>query len=108
MDLGVALVSNQDPNFTPIDPVNYVRKSIPTAAGEVEIEGLTVRSLVKALQAADPDDLVCYMAEMTPELREVDCLIGATAGLLCASPHGVCFIVGPESVRAMKGAGMVP
>lgn len=90
-----------------IDGVNYVRKSIPNANGTLELEGLTVRALIKALQKCDPDDLVCYMAEMTEELKASEMLLGATAGVLSESSYGVSFIVGPESVAALKTAGII-
>ncbi len=88
-----------------IDGVNYVRKTVPNVNGTIELEGLTVRALIKALQKCDPDDLVCYMAEVTDELRASELLLGVTAGVLSESSYGVSFIVGPESVTAMENAG---
>jgi hypothetical protein len=95
------------PNYTKIDAINYVTRDIPNQHGKLHLEGMTVRALIHALQKCDPDDLVVYMAEMTPETRNVDMLIGATGGVLSEGNCGTSFIVGPEAVRAMENAGMV-
>lgn len=93
--------------ITRVDGVNYVSREIPTADGKIRVEGLTVRALIKALQQADPDDLVCYMAEVTPEMRKMNLLIGCTGGVMTGSPYGVTFIVGPEAVNLVKNGGLV-
>lgn len=93
--------------FTKIDGVNYSRKTIPTAKGPMQIEGLTVRALIKSLQQSDPDDLVCYMAEMLPEHRQVDLMIGCIAASGNGGAYGVTFLFGPEGVRGMRNAGMI-
>ena len=98
---------NEDTNINHIDGVNYVRRTIPTADGPTELEGLTVRALIKTLQQLDQDAIIAYMAEQTEESRKKDLIIGVIAGALGDSPLGVAFLVGPESINAMKNAGMI-
>lgn len=98
---------NEKPKTNKIDGVNYARKTIPTATGPQQIEGLTVRALIKALQNSDPDDLVCYMAEMLPEHRKADLMIGCIAASGNGGEHGATFLFGPEGVRAMEKRGML-
>lgn len=93
-------------DYTKIDGVNWVLRNIPTKDGTVEMQGLTVRALRGALANCDPDALVCYMAEMTPETRDVDLLMGVIAGTI-QSDVGAVFIVGPETVTALKKAGEI-
>ena len=87
-----------------IDGVNWVSRKIPTANGTIDVEGLTVRALIKALQQCDPDDIVMYMAEMTPETRQCELLIGVIAGTVTTESQAVA-LVGPEAVRALKELG---
>lgn len=85
-----------------IDGINYVRRTIDTAAGPMQLEGMSVRALRKALASADDDALVFYMAEMVPELRDAQLLIGVIAGAGTDSPD-VCPLFGPEGVKALQG-----
>ncbi len=93
--------------FTRIDGVNYVKRSIPNQHGTIELEGLTVRALIKSLSDCDQDDLVCYMAENTPESRASDLILGVVSGVLSEGNCGTSFMIGPEAVRAMKKAGVI-
>jgi hypothetical protein len=95
------------PKVTKIDGVNYVQRTIPTVDGPMVLEGLTARALINALRTLDPDDLVCYMAEVTPEMRGKDLIIGVIAALGGKAPCGVAFLFGPEGVRGLKEAGMI-
>jgi hypothetical protein len=89
-----------------IDGVNWVERDIPFGEGTVRMVGMTVRALRAALEKCDPDDLVCYMAENTPETRASDLLLGVFGGVLSEGNCGATFIVGPEAVRAMKEQGV--
>lgn len=85
-----------------IDGVNWVQREIPVAGGgTIQLQGLTVRALRRALEDRDPDSLVCYMAEQTEESRKVDLLIGVVAGL-GQTEVGCVFMFGPEAVKAIK------
>lgn len=88
----------QKPTVHQIDGVNYVRRTIPTSAGPVTLEGLTVRALRSALAEADADALVVYMAEQGEGV-----VLGCIGGFAYDSPqHQVAFLVGPESIRPIK------
>lgn len=85
-----------------LDGVNYSRRTISTPNGPLEIQGMTVRCLRKLLEEADPDDLVCYLAEQTDETRKADLLYGVISG--CGISEGAAYLFGPEAVFALDAA----
>ena len=96
------------PKYTNITyVVNYVTRTVPNQHGTLTLEGITVRALIKALSQCDPDDLVCYMAELLPEHKNVELLVGAIGGVLSEGNCGTSFIVGPEAVKVLHERGMV-
>lgn len=94
-------------DITKIDGVNWVQKTIPTVSGDIKVVGMSVRAMRAALQDADPDDLVCYLAEMTEESRKADLLIGAIGAVGIGSNCGTVFLMGPEAANAMKKTGII-
>ena len=100
-------MSEFKPNVNKIDGVNYVKRTIPIGNQEVEVEGITARALIKALQGIDPDDCVIYLAEMTPELADAQLLIGIIGGIAGKSPRGVCFLMGPEVNNELNRRGLI-
>lgn len=86
-----------------LDDVNWKRKEIPTHAGTIVVEGMTVRSLRKILEECDPDDLVTYMAEVTQEFRNAQVFYGVIGGVGIGA-NGVTCLVGPEVAQALKRA----
>lgn len=87
------------PKINKIDGVNYVRRTIDTPGGSLEMQGMTVRALRQLLEKSDPDDLVCYLAEQTDETRKCDLLYGVIAGAGMAD--GLTLLFGPEGVWAI-------
>ena len=52
-------------------------------------------------------DLVVYMAEMLPEMKDIKLLIVVIGGVLSQGNNQTSFMVGPEAVRALHEKGMV-
>lgn len=94
-------------NIDKIDNINYARRTVPSMFGDLAIEGMTVRAMRKALEACDPDDLIVYIAEATPEMKKVDVIIGCIAGVATQASNGVSFMFGPEGIKGLKDAGVI-
>ena len=89
-----------DPNIKKFDDRDYRKAHVPIGDGTVQIEGITVRALLRALQDANPNDVVCYMAEKTPNLVNAEIIIGCIAMVGTQSNCNATFLLGPEGARA--------
>jgi hypothetical protein len=85
-----------------IDGVNYRRGTMPSADGELQIEGMTVRALRKALDDADPDALIVYLAEQNGGLL-IGCIGGAA---MDSETYNLVTLFGPEAIEAVRNLGL--
>lgn len=88
-------MSSEKVPITKIDGVNYARKMLPVEGGSIQVEGITVRALRKALERADQDAIVIYVYEDGEKA-----LIGIIAGAGLSDDFVSLF--GPEAVPAIK------
>jgi hypothetical protein len=84
--------------YKKIDGVNYVSRPVPSANGVVDVPGITVRALRRALESADPDAMVTYVFEQG-EVVNFGVIAGAAIG------NDLVALIGPEVATGLKEAG---
>lgn len=87
-----------DIDFTEIDRAYAVTRVVDTDDGPVFVSGMSVRTLVRALQSIeDPDALVCYMATVDGTV-----MVGPVAVVGSGGGDGVVYLLGPEAVPEIE------
>lgn len=80
-----------------IDGVNVVKRKIHLEGGDVELFGMTVRAMRKALENANPDAMVTYIFEADDRVN-----FGIIAGVAVDQTSDFCMLFGPEAVPGVK------
>lgn len=90
-------------DITTIDGIHWRTVKVPMAVGpDLEVQGMTVRSLRKILEGADPDSVCVYMAENNDEVRASQLIIGVIGGVALSADDTLVMLVGPEAVGPLK------
>lgn len=88
-------------NIHHLDPINLKKFVFDLASNPVTVESLTVRGLKKLLEDADPDAPVIFLAEMTPQLKDVNIVVGP---LVCMADYKSSYVIlmGPEGMEGSR------